>query len=339
VPPNADSAADGRAQTTSNVPGRYLADGNISVSSAADGGSLYKLTWQMYPSIFALGPYGIGQGVELDTPAGFQSYGANFNLDVYPFGKDAADDWGGVLASGGRINTIPKWIIRNGINNEKQNEKTTFNPTAANPWNSTKNGNGAINFHRTMIMEYVAYYEPGKGVLNSWDKNNNTVTVSFQTIRDTTLESNNSTLTTDHFFTIPLAVYYAITPMIENTPGAWAFPPAPKFDDYVLYEGDDFITTVDKSNLPYYLVDRFDDTNPCMISNKHTRTYKFNTDRFLNEEDEDEDAAICVWLIYFMNGALLNVPYAIASNGTTMYAGDVSQPRENKSPIYDYYDD
>ncbi|MDR1108747.1 MAG: formylglycine-generating enzyme family protein [Spirochaetaceae bacterium] len=68
---------------------------------------------------------------------------ANFNLAYVPFSLNTADKWNGFTGLNKKAG-LPEWIIRNGINDLAQNDKTDF--TAPNAWNSTKNGNGAAGF-------------------------------------------------------------------------------------------------------------------------------------------------------------------------------------------------
>jgi hypothetical protein len=78
----------------------------------------------------------IAVGIDTDNEV---SGSVNFNLKYTPFGSGGAE-WGGFAA--------PRWIIRNGVNDEAQDEDTYFpNPVSsagAYPWTGGKNGNGAV---------------------------------------------------------------------------------------------------------------------------------------------------------------------------------------------------
>ncbi|MDR0378248.1 MAG: hypothetical protein LBH70_10700 [Spirochaetaceae bacterium] len=77
------------------------------------------------------------------------SVSAAFNLKYVPFWKENGEDWRN-LTSNASVdeNHVPVWIIRNGVNDEAQNEDTNFSisNTDPDPWKGTKNGNGAVVF-------------------------------------------------------------------------------------------------------------------------------------------------------------------------------------------------
>jgi hypothetical protein len=78
-----------------------------------------------------------------------QSGHTNFNVKYVPF---AGKTWTGInldgIPAGGKDSDKPLWILRNGINDAKQDGDTTF---IANDWAGGKNGNGAVVF--TVAME------------------------------------------------------------------------------------------------------------------------------------------------------------------------------------------
>jgi hypothetical protein len=73
-----------------------------------------------------------------------QSGYTNFNVKYVPF---AGKTWTGInldgIPDGGKDSGKPLWILRNGINDAKQDGDTTF---VANDWAGGKNGNGAVVF-------------------------------------------------------------------------------------------------------------------------------------------------------------------------------------------------
>jgi hypothetical protein len=98
------------------------------------------------------------------THAGITGY-ANFNLKYAPFSKDdtASAFWNGTTSA--LIGGTPEWIIRNGINDEPQNDLTIFdgnfegagnaNNFNGTSWtgisNTTPNGNGGIRFEFKLV--------------------------------------------------------------------------------------------------------------------------------------------------------------------------------------------
>jgi hypothetical protein len=69
---------------------------------------------------------------------------ANFNLEYIPFSFNDSGKWTGFSGKNMK-NGLPEWIIRNGVNDLAQNDKTDFkNPR---DWGAeAKNGNGAVVF-------------------------------------------------------------------------------------------------------------------------------------------------------------------------------------------------
>jgi hypothetical protein len=80
----------------------------------------------------------------------------NFNLKYTPLAKTAAADWqsaGGQPLS--KFFTVPEWIIRNGVNDKPQNERTNFeNPKlpGEDPAAYGLNWNGAVPFAVTYVQ-------------------------------------------------------------------------------------------------------------------------------------------------------------------------------------------
>ncbi|MDR1108746.1 MAG: hypothetical protein LBL19_06895 [Spirochaetaceae bacterium] len=68
---------------------------------------------------------------------------ANFNLTYVPFSLNTADKWNGFTGLN-KKDGLPEWIIRNGVNDLAQNDKTDFIAAAA--WDGTKNGNGMVGY-------------------------------------------------------------------------------------------------------------------------------------------------------------------------------------------------
>jgi hypothetical protein len=80
---------------------------------------------------------------------------ANFNLDYRPFGASTMSVF---KDADGKVGT--SWIIRNGVNDEAQDDKTVFPNTASkvSPWDGdTKNGNGAVVF--TFVPEEISHID------------------------------------------------------------------------------------------------------------------------------------------------------------------------------------
>jgi hypothetical protein len=95
-----------------------------------------------------------GDQISLDIAeytAGFEKAGnngsVNFNLEYVPFSLDDEDAWKNVAEKleGG----LPVWIIRNGLNNLPQDDKTDFD-NFGKTGHGDKNGNGAAAFAVTL---------------------------------------------------------------------------------------------------------------------------------------------------------------------------------------------
>jgi hypothetical protein len=138
----------------------------------------------------------IGQAASGDTGWGY------FNLEYVPFGmlskgdwakfKEAAPDYQGFYDTDG----VPVWIIRSGVNDAKQDDRTRFiwdNPSAAamEKWDGTANGNGGVRFKATstevniVTSQMFSYYvNPTKGQDTDAGSNPNrgSVTEPFQTV-------------------------------------------------------------------------------------------------------------------------------------------------------------
>jgi hypothetical protein len=75
----------------------------------------------------------------------------NFNVEYVPFKKTGTIEWTGFTSTVSDLNpasAVPKWIIRNGVNDTKQDNDTVFSPGV--PWAPVgKNGNGGIRFKAT----------------------------------------------------------------------------------------------------------------------------------------------------------------------------------------------
>jgi hypothetical protein len=130
------------------------------------GGSL---TGNVYT--LGVGSYGLQQ-------VGTAGY-ANFKLEYVPFGVSEDSAWAG-FDGVGKIDGVPKWIIRNGINDAVQDTQTAFgNP---NSWGGTANGNGAVPW-------VIAVKTPGGGGggstlvvdVDSYDWTDTKPTVGFTT--------------------------------------------------------------------------------------------------------------------------------------------------------------
>jgi hypothetical protein len=67
----------------------------------------------------------------------------NFEMKYVPFNLTAKGPWNNVeLGSAFTEGDMPVWIIRNGVNDLAQDERTDF----SDDWNGTANGNGAVRF-------------------------------------------------------------------------------------------------------------------------------------------------------------------------------------------------
>jgi hypothetical protein len=82
------------------------------------------------------------------TRVGTEGY-VNFNLKYTPFAKTTAADWQSAIGQPlSKFFTVPEWIIRNGVNDKPQNERTNFEDPglpSGNP-NTGLNWNGSIPF-------------------------------------------------------------------------------------------------------------------------------------------------------------------------------------------------
>jgi hypothetical protein len=77
------------------------------------------------------------------------TYGANFYIEYVPFNKTEASAWSGVIAQS-RFSDPPKWVIRNGLVDAEQTNRTNFsrfgNPSASGYNYKDYNANGGIAF-------------------------------------------------------------------------------------------------------------------------------------------------------------------------------------------------
>jgi hypothetical protein len=91
---------------------------------------------------------------------------AYFNLKYAPFGITDKDVWNGYnpedMTWASTTSGFPQWIIRNGVNDDPQDEDTSF-PKAVtqsntDPWFGTgKNGNGAVVFSVKSVLDLTPY--------------------------------------------------------------------------------------------------------------------------------------------------------------------------------------
>jgi formylglycine-generating enzyme required for sulfatase activity len=96
--------------------------------------------------------YTLGIGNYALQQTGTAGY-ANFKLEYVPFGVHGSAAWE-KFDSAGKIEGVPLWIIRNGINDLVQDAQTNFG--VPNNWGSSANGNGAAPWE-------IAVKTPGGG--------------------------------------------------------------------------------------------------------------------------------------------------------------------------------
>jgi hypothetical protein len=327
-------------QLTDANPRMVTTPGGTYEEFQGNGSSFYTSGWNMTPiNLSGTGHSGYTDPTNLErkwdkaeallTPTDAKKYSVNFNLDVYPFGKSADSAWTAVLGNGTYIiDAPPKWIIRNGINNELPNDQTNFKPTAEAPWGPAINGNGAIVFHRTVAQNSIT--QPGCGAWNfSPDgtpiiADGNTVSVSFRPDR---VPNNWSA---DPIVLHSIEIYYAITPMIQNNQGGWNIPPEPELEDYILttlYDDLDYYADWNPYRKPFtnewpHTVERMG----LHVLNEHFTilTITGDLDRFPAAKNQfNNGGGICVWVIKFYNGAIISVPLIIPSTGKAVYGGTV----------------
>jgi hypothetical protein len=184
------------------------------------------------------------------SPADLAAGSFNFNLDVYPFGKNTQSAWSAVLGNGTySITAPPKWIIRNGVNNKAPDGQTNYRPRSLTgspsdtPWSATKNGNGAIAYQVTPDVAAAAALQLANGEFKSENSSAHTAEVTF-TPSGTML----STAT----------LYYAITDLLTDSEGDLVLPPAPAYSAYVaavsaasFIAGSENTVTLDESQFSF----------------------------------------------------------------------------------------
>jgi hypothetical protein len=152
----------------------------------------------------------------------------NFNLDVYPFGKSAEAAWPQTLfAIEDNIKVPPKWIIRNGINNELPDAKTSYRPRVSpeTPWGPNKNGNGAIAYQRTpeKAEEIELHLADGEWGYEDLVSDPHTVDIKFTPSGTSVAQAK---------------LYYTIIDVELDGNNDFVVPPQePEYGAYVLYTG------------------------------------------------------------------------------------------------------
>jgi hypothetical protein len=153
------------------------------------------------------GPGTTGNVITLNIPSDYTGAltfrgSVYFNLEYAPFNLTDRNQWIGHESKYNMIGGVPLWIIRNGVNDEPQNDYTNFNNLGKAGY-SAYNGNGAVRF-----AVGINSYNPPAGNL---------------TIRDGVFESITGTqaavgLTTDGYAGTA-GLYYAVCPGGASAPG------------------------------------------------------------------------------------------------------------------------
>jgi formylglycine-generating enzyme required for sulfatase activity len=150
-----------------------------------------------------VGDYGLQQ-------VGTAGY-ANFKLEYVPFGVFDDTAWAG-FDGVGKIDGVPKWIIRNGINDAVQDTQTAFgNP---NSWGGTANGNGAVPW-------VIAVKTPGGGGSGGGGGGGSTLEVKVDSY-DWTGAKPTVGFTTDGYDDGDAEAYYVVVGKDTGAPSGYA---------------------------------------------------------------------------------------------------------------------
>jgi hypothetical protein len=110
--------------------------------------TLYIYNWQKPPTSLSMPSFRNELPIADTLPDIGTEYTAYFNIEYIPFNKIAPANWTGFTSDYFNLAQVPKWIIRNGLNDNKQNSFTDFDkvgkPVAAGYNYKDYNGNGGI---------------------------------------------------------------------------------------------------------------------------------------------------------------------------------------------------